>query len=77
MLSGPPGIGKSSACRIICKQLGYEILEMNASEQRNKSSIQENIGTLSGNHCLDYWTSTGLKKAENAQNNELLEEFGG
>ena len=23
LLSGPPGIGKSSACRIICKHLGY------------------------------------------------------
>ena len=39
MVSGPPGIGKSSACRIICKQLGYEILEMNASDCRNKTAI--------------------------------------
>lgn len=39
LLSGPPGIGKSSACRIVCKHLGYEVLEMNASDCRNKVGI--------------------------------------
>ena len=55
LLSGPPGIGKSSACRIVCKHLGYEVLEMNASDCRNRVRIQLGIGTLSGNRSLDYW----------------------
>lgn len=39
LLSGPPGIGKTSSARIVCKQLGYEVLETNASDTRNKNSI--------------------------------------
>ena len=27
MLSGPPGIGKTSAARIVCESLGFEVLE--------------------------------------------------
>ena len=49
MVSGPPGIGKTSACRIICKHLGYQLLEFNASDSRSKLAIQGLIGTLSGN----------------------------
>ena len=76
MLSGPPGIGKTSAARIICKQLGYEVLELNASDVRNKVGVEHSIGVLSDNHCLDYWTVAGLKKAE-AEKNPTVEEFGG
>ena len=39
LLSGPPGIGKTSSARIVCKQLGYEVLETNASDTRNKAAI--------------------------------------
>jgi replication factor C subunit 1 len=39
LLSGPPGIGKTSSARIVCKALGYEVLETNASDTRNKNSI--------------------------------------
>ena len=27
LLSGPPGVGKTSAARIVCAQLGYEVIE--------------------------------------------------
>ena len=32
LISGPPGIGKSSAASIIAKQLGFEVTEVNASD---------------------------------------------
>ena len=62
MLSGPPGIGKTSACRIVCKHLGYELLEMNASDCRNKFAIQSSISALSTNQSIDYWTKSGQTK---------------
>jgi replication factor C subunit 1 len=39
LISGPPGIGKTSACRILCKTLGFETLELNASDCRNKLHV--------------------------------------
>jgi len=39
LISGPPGIGKTSAARIVCRDLGFEVLETNASDTRNKNSI--------------------------------------
>jgi replication factor C subunit 1 len=39
-VSGTPGIGKSSAVKIIAKELGYNLLEMNASDNRSKKTIE-------------------------------------
>lgn len=61
MLSGPPGIGKTSTARIVCKQLGYEVLETNASDTRSKNAISLVLTDLSSNQSLDYFSVTGLK----------------
>ena len=39
LVSGPPGIGKTSSVRMVCKQLGFEVVEMNASDVRSKTAI--------------------------------------
>jgi replication factor C subunit 1 len=55
LLSGPPGIGKTSSAKIICQALGYEVVEQNASDIRNKAAIELSIKTLSGNQSMDYF----------------------
>lgn len=65
LLSGPPGIGKTSAARIVCQQLGYEVVEQNASDTRNKGAIENAIKDLSTNKSLDYFNVKGLKKEAN------------
>ncbi|ESS30893.1 ATPase, AAA family protein [Toxoplasma gondii VEG] len=45
LLSGPPGIGKTTAARLAAEAAGYDVLEYNASDARNKAHI-EDIGNM-------------------------------
>lgn len=40
MLSGPPGVGKTTSARVVANACGYEIIEYNASDDRGKSIIE-------------------------------------
>jgi replication factor C subunit 1 len=40
LLSGPPGIGKTTCAVLCCQKLNLAYREMNASEARNKKSIE-------------------------------------
>lgn len=40
ILIGPPGIGKTSAAEALANDMGWDILEMNASDQRTGSAIE-------------------------------------
>ena len=39
LISGPPGIGKTTAAHLVGKNLGYNIVEFNASDTRSKKSL--------------------------------------
>ncbi|KII62248.1 Replication factor C subunit 1 [Thelohanellus kitauei] len=39
LISGAPGIGKSTTARLVCQELGYDIFELNASDTRNKKCL--------------------------------------
>lgn len=56
LLSGPPGIGKTTAARLVAKLYGYRVMELNASDTRNKSSLLNPLLSSSKSHCL---TNTG------------------
>ena len=76
LLSGPPGIGKTSTARIVCAQLGYEVVEQNASDTRNKASLESAIKDLSSNKSLNYFSVAGRKK-ELENTNPLAASIGG
>ncbi len=40
VLKGPPGIGKTSTALALAKEMGWGVVEMNASDHRNADSIQ-------------------------------------
>ena len=52
LITGDPGIGKTSSVRLIAKLKGYKTYETNASDQRNKSSINKNAGFVFDNKTL-------------------------
>ena len=47
LIYGPAGCGKTSVVYALANDLGYEIIEMNASDARNKNQINEIMGAAS------------------------------
>lgn len=47
LISGPPGIGKTSAVNIIAQQLNFDVMCLNASDTRSKVAIQDLLSDLS------------------------------
>ncbi|KAL4927259.1 putative sister chromatid cohesion factor (Chl12) [Aspergillus undulatus] len=49
LLCGPPGIGKTTLAHVCARQAGYEVLEINASDERSrdvvKGRIRDALGT--------------------------------
>ncbi len=41
LLTGPPGIGKTTTAHLVCREVGYEIVELNASDARSAKAIHE------------------------------------
>ncbi|KAH1462514.1 Subunit of a complex with Ctf18p [Aspergillus fumigatus] len=43
LLCGPPGLGKTTLAHVCAKQAGYEVLEINASDDRSKDVVKGRI----------------------------------
>lgn len=52
---GPPGIGKTTAVHLCCKETNYTTIEFNASDQRNKNIIKDVISTVASNSRLNFF----------------------
>lgn len=62
LLSGPPGIGKSSSAMIISRELGFLPVEVNASDTRNKSDakVKAGIGGKLSNAIRELATNSAI-----------------
>ncbi|KAL3311566.1 Chromosome transmission fidelity protein 18 [Cichlidogyrus casuarinus] len=53
LISGPPGLGKTTLAHLVAKQAGYEVLEINASDDRSPDVLIDRINTAANSAgCL-------------------------
>lgn len=72
LLYGPPGVGKTTAAHLVAKLEGYDVVESNASETRNKKLLENGLaGVLDTTSLLGYFASDG-KKVEASKRKLLL-----
>lgn len=52
MLTGPPGLGKTTLAHVCAKQAGYEVMEVNASDDRSRDVVKNRIRTSLGTETV-------------------------
>ena len=48
LISGPPGIGKTTLAHLILNEFQYNVIEFNASDIRNQKLVKENLTNIMG-----------------------------
>eukprot|EP00252_Welwitschia_mirabilis_P003820 TRINITY_DN1388_c0_g1_i1.p1 TRINITY_DN1388_c0_g1~~TRINITY_DN1388_c0_g1_i1.p1 ORF type:complete len:950 (-),score=248.13 TRINITY_DN1388_c0_g1_i1:318-3167(-) len=64
LISGPPGIGKTTSARLASQMLGFETIEVNASDSRGKadSKIERGIGGSTSNSIKEMVSNESLSR---------------
>nr|XP_016926450.2 replication factor C subunit 1 [Drosophila suzukii] len=76
LLSGPPGIGKTTTATLVVKELGFDAVEFNASDTRSKRLLKEEVSTLLSNKSLSGYFS-GQGQAVSRKHVLIMDEVDG
>ena len=52
LLAGPPGIGKSTMAHVVAREAGFDVVELNASDVRNRKALRETLAGLAQNSSV-------------------------
>ncbi|CAK9184653.1 unnamed protein product [Ilex paraguariensis] len=62
LLSGTPGIGKTTSAKLVCQMLGFQAIEVNASDNRGKADakVEKGIGGSTANSIKELVSNEAL-----------------
>ena len=72
IISGPPGIGKTTAAHMAARLAGYDTLESNASDTRSKKLVENGVSDVINNTSLLGYFSGDGKKVDVTKKNIVL-----
>ena len=72
VLHGAPGVGKTSAAHALANDMGWEVVELNASDQRTADDIERLAGRASRNATLAGSVDGGAGGARGADGRQLI-----
>lgn len=72
ILSGPPGIGKTTAAHLAAKLAGYDVIESNASDSRSKKLVEAGVSEMMNNTSLLGFFASDGKKVDVEKKNIVL-----
>nr|XP_033803251.1 replication factor C subunit 1 isoform X3 [Geotrypetes seraphini] len=76
LLSGPPGVGKTTTAVLVCEELGYSYVELNASDTRSKNSMKEIVAeSLSNTSIKDFYS--GASQSVSMKHVLIMDEVDG
>ncbi|XP_015479280.1 replication factor C subunit 1 isoform X3 [Parus major] len=76
LLSGPPGVGKTTTAALVCKELGYSYVELNASDTRSKNSLKEVVAESLNNTSIKDFCS-GASSSVSGKHVLIMDEVDG
>ncbi|XP_034280711.1 replication factor C subunit 1 [Pantherophis guttatus] len=76
LLSGPPGVGKTTTASLVCQELGLSYVELNASDTRSKNSLKEVVAESLNNTSIKGFCS-GASRSVSAKHVLLMDEVDG
>ncbi|XP_016061994.1 PREDICTED: replication factor C subunit 1 isoform X2 [Miniopterus natalensis] len=77
LLSGPPGVGKTTTASLVCQELGYSYVELNASDTRSKNSLKEIVAESLNNTSIKGFYSSGAAPLASMKHALIMDEVDG